>query len=187
MTLKLSFLFRVSFLFTQSTNLLSSGSAVIRLKRYVGLISSMKPLSIRVLMTVSAKTGLKTLVSCIKGSRNKGVLPIQYGQPHVTVNAMSSHALQKAVGVKDTLPRMEIHLVNLVKTFLIKLTRVPHLLGEGIEFLCIIIADDSLNIIQFLIALNTREDIQQIELGRIENGGLCIHHNFSICSSTLQK
>ena len=77
-----------------------------------------------------------------------------------------------------TEPLMKVHFINLVKTFLVKFTGFPHLLCQFVEFLGIVIANEQLDIIQLIIALDARKHIKKIELGRIENSWLYAFHNF---------
>ena len=114
----------------------------------------------------------------------QGILSIQDRLPHPTIHAVVCHTLDEAIGVKNdthylrfyiflcflfSQPLMKVRFVNLVKTFLVKFARFPHLFSEFVDFLGIIVSNELLDIIQFLVTLNARKQIQQIELGRIEN------------------
>lgn len=103
--------------------------------------------------------------------------------PHRTGNAMKAYTLNKAIGVEDyshnlmslfhsllfAQPCVKVHFVNLIKAFLVKLARLPHLIKYLIHLTGIVIADEFLDIKQFFIRLNVRKYFQQIKLGRIEN------------------
>ena len=124
----------------------------------------------------------------------KVILPRQNGCPHSTINAMMSNALYDAISVKYYAhnelngksifffllaePLMKIHFVNLVKALLVKFTRLPHLFCQFVEFLGIVIADELLDVIQLLIALDARKHIKKIKLCGIEDSWLYTFHNF---------
>ena len=129
----------------------------------------------------------------------KVVLPRQNRCPHSAINAMMTNALNDAISVKYYAhnelngkfflclllaePLMKIHFVNLVKAFLVKFTRLPHLFCQFVKLLGIVIAHELLDVIQLFIALDARKDIKQIKLCGIENSWLYTFHNFYAINS----
>ena len=120
------------------------------------------------------------------------VLSFLYGEPYTMVCTVVGYALNKAVGVKNNThglvlfllhsflfaePLMKIHLVDFVKAFLVKFARLPHLLRHLVEPTGIVVTHKLLDVVQLLIALDTREKPQKIKLGWIEDGRLYTVHN----------
>ena len=102
----------------------------------------------------------------------QGVVPIQNGQPDFTVNAVTSYALHKAVGVENyahrllsllfqgfllAQPCVKVHLVNLVEALLVKFARLPHFFSKVVEFLGVVVGNELLDVVEFLVALDGRE------------------------------
>ena len=129
------------------------------------------------------------------------VSSFQHRLPNTMVRAVVRNALYKTVSVKNythrilylfsclllTEPLVQVHFVDFVKAFLVKFARFPHFLCQLIKTFSIIVADELFDVVQFLIALDTREKPQQIELSRIENRWLYIVHNNCILISNAAK
>jgi len=120
------------------------------------------------------------------------VKSLQHREPNVTVNTMTANALHEAVCIEDNAhirllglllsllfaqPSMEIHLVDFVKTLLVKLARLPHFLSHAIEPLSIVIGYELLDVVQFLVAFDMGKHAEEIELGGVEHRWLNIIHN----------
>lgn len=80
-------------------------------------------------------------------------------------------------------PLMKVHFVNLVKAFLVQLTRLPHFFCQFVKLLGIVIAHELLDVIQLFIALDARKHIKKVELCGIENSWLYTFHNFYAINS----
>ena len=76
-----------------------------------------------------------------------------------------------------TEPLMKVHIVNFIKSLLVKNTLIPKLIKMRIKPLGIIIAYKLLDVIQFFIAFDACKHIKQIELGGVENSWLYAFHN----------
>ena len=115
---------------------------------------------------------------------------------------MTTNALYEAVCIEDyahiqlfcifesllfTQPRMQVHLVDLVKSFLIKFTRHPHLLSHIIEPFSIVIGYELLDVVQFLIAFDMGKDTKKIELCGIKHRWLNTIHTKLYFEITMQR
>jgi len=74
---------------------------------------------------------------------------------------------------------MKVHVVNIIKSLLVKDAFVPKLIKMCIKLLGIIITNKLLDVIQFFIAFDAGKHIKQIELRRGENSWLYVFHNFN--------
>jgi len=140
---------------------------------------------------------LKNLVS-----DTKRILSINDRQPNLVVDASRRYALNKTVRVKDYShllkrillfclfipePLVQVHLVYLVKAFLVKDTLVPQFLHMALKAFGIIITDEILYVVQLFIILDMREHAKQIKLGFIKHGGLYSIHNYNNLDSCVQS
>ena len=123
----------------------------------------------------------------------KSVSACQYRLPYFMICAFGRNALYKTIGVKYyshvglyssfllffllTEPLMKVHIVNFIKSLLVKNTLIPKLIKMRIKLLGIIIAYKLLDVIQFFIAFDACKHIKQIELGGVENSWLYAFHN----------
>ena len=123
----------------------------------------------------------------------KSVSACQYRLPYFMVCAFGRNALYKTIGIKYyshvglycgfllffllTEPLMKVHIVNFIKSLLVKNTLIPKLIKMRIKLLGIIIAYKLLDVIQFFIAFDACKHIKQIELGGVENSWLYAFHN----------
>ena len=130
------------------------------------------------------------------------VLSMQYRQPDITVNTMTTNALHKAVCVENNThrlllgfflsllfaqPCMKIHLVYFIKTLLIKFARLPHLLSHFIKPFSIVIGYKLFNVIQLFVAFNMGKNAEKIELCGVEHRGLNIIHSQYIIANSAAK
>ena len=76
-------------------------------------------------------------------------------------------------------PLMKVHVVNFIKSLLVKDAFVPKLIKMCIKLLGIIITNKLLDVIQFFIAFDAGKHIKQIELRRVENSWLYVFHNIN--------
>lgn len=117
------------------------------------------------------------------GTVNKLIVALEYREPYREIRAMLRDALNKAVCIENyshtdlylmffsllfAEPLMKVHLVDFVKAFLVKDSFIPEFTEMVVQFLCIVVADDRLQLTKFLFTFVAFEHSQQMELNGVE-------------------
>ena len=124
-------------------------------------------------------------------SDTKGVFALEHREPYREIRAVFRDDLNKAVGIENyshthlclmffgfllAKPLMKVHLIDFVKPLLIKDSFIPEFVEMVVQLLCIVVADDRLQLTKFLFTSIAFEHPQQMELNGVE---YCRFHNHS--------
>ena len=122
-------------------------------------------------------------------SDTKRIIPPKHRDPYGKIRTMLGDALNKAVSIENyshkksfslflgflfMQPCMKVHLVDFVKTFLVKNTLVPKFIKPVVQLFGIVIADDHLQLTKFLFAFIAFKHLQKMNLDRIKYR--CFHN-----------